>query len=368
MKKIFQTVTLFALSALTIVSCKKDEAPQPSSGGGGTGGYTVLTTYAYSKVNYSGQTFRIMMLDEIGNYIKTGNTIGVTLDAQIMKDMYANVNNRFTDTTLNNSGKALRNKTYASDQTLFDAYFDSVAINSQSVTAGSNGVAGVVTSTTDGTKKYLQNERGFEFAQIIKKGLQGAVFYYQAINTYLDNLAFDDNTTVNADGTAMEHHFDEAFGYFGVPIDFPTNLTGLKYWGAYCDEVNPALGTNTKMMNAFLKARAAISNKDYTTRDAQVTIIKSEWEKIVAASAILELNEAKAFITDDALRNHYLSEAIGFIMSLKYNTNRKISDTQIQQALDYIGTNLYNVSTTNIDNARNLISSIYGLDSVKDIL
>ena len=363
----------FSLSALMlsvlVVACKKDkdETPTPSTPTGPT--YTVPTTYNFSPMTYSGQTQRIEMLDEISTYMSTGNTALTVLDPLKLKDMYANVNDRFANAALNTSGKQLKNKTFILDQALFEAYMDTIAMHSASVTAGSMGVAGVVVSSSDPTKKYLQGPNGIEYAQIIKKGLSGAVFYYQAMDTYLANLVTDDNTTVvPGEGTAMEHHFDEAFGYIGVPTDFPTNVTGLKYWGDYCNKVNPLLGTNATLMNACLAARAAISNDDYTTRDAKVAIIRQQWEKVIAAAVIYELNRAKANITDDAIRNHYVSEAIGFIMALKYNSMKTISNAQITQSLNYLGYDIYNVTITNIDNTRNLISTIYGLDSVKDTL
>jgi hypothetical protein len=194
----------------------------------------------------------------------------------------------------------------------------------------------------------------------------GALFYYQALETYLANLNADDNTTiVTGEGTAMEHHFDEAFGYFGAPIDFPTNVTGLKYWASYSNQVNPALSTNATLMDAFLAGRAAISNKDYTTRDAKVALLRQKWEVLVAAGAIHELNAAKGVLADDAQRNHFVSEAMGFIMSLKYNSQKTITQAQIDQALGYIGTNLYNITSANIDATIDLLSSVYGLDSVK---
>lgn len=364
--KVFNLLSIGIIASMSISSCKKDKDEEPTPSGST---YTVPTTYNFSPMTYGGQTTRIAMLDEISTYMSTGNTALTVLDPIKLKEMYANTNNRFTDTALNSSGKQLKSKTFILDQALFEAYMDTIAMHSTSVVPGSNGNAGVVVSTTDLSKKYLQGPNGIEYAQIIKKGLSGAVFYYQAMDTYLTNLVSDDNTTVIAgEGTAMEHHFDEAFGYIGVPVDFPTNVTGLKYWGDYCNKVNPSLGTNAALMNACLSARAAISNDDYTTRDAKVAIIRQQWEKIIAAAVIYELNRAKINITDDALRNHYMSEAIGFLMALKYNSQKTISGADLTTSMNYLGYNIYNVTVTNIDNCRNLISTVYGLDSVKDTL
>jgi len=351
--------------SLALVSCKKEEDPDPQ-----TQGYEVPTTYNFSNVSYTGQTQRIAMLTELTTYMKTANTQGTAIDAQVMKNMFANSGSPFADATLNTSGKQLENKCFAVDVNLFKGYMDSLANASQSLVAGSNGVAGVVVSSTDNTKKYLFDKNGIEYTQYIEKGLMGAVFYYQAMETYLSasGMAVDNETVTPGEGTAMEHHFDEAFGYFAAPIDFPTNTTGLVYWAKYSNTVNGVLGTNATLMNAFLRARAAISNKDLTVRDEQITIIRATWEKVIAASAIHYLNEALADLADDALRNHALSEATAFIQSLKYSSTRIITLQQIADATAYLGYNYYTVSTAGINNAKNLISSIYGLDAVKDNL
>lgn len=363
MKSINQASMKIAAMALlfaAVTSCKEKE-PEPAKGG-----YTVPSTYNFTNVNYSGQTQRLIMLDSMTNYMKVVNN-GVTIDATVLKNMFANNGNPFKNSDLDASGKQLKNKTYSMDQAYFDALFDSIAVNSQAGNViGSKGVAGLVASKTSPSKKYLFNAKGVEYAQVIRKQLMGAVFYYQAIETYLAKISSDDNTTVTAGtGTVMEHSCDEAFGYFGVPVDFPTNLNNLKYWGSYSNQVNGAIGSNAAMMNAFLKLRAAISNKDYTTRDEQIIVIRTEWEKMVAASAILELTEAKEAFADDAVRNHYLSEGIGFIYSLKYNSYRKISQAQIDAAVAALGDNLYDISTAKIDNAINIINGIYGFNLSK---
>ena len=364
--KNFRLPILFSAMVIMASSCKKEDTPEPTPV---TPGYTVPTTYNFTNVNYTGQKQRIAMMDELSAYMRTGNTAGTVLDAQKMKDMYANAGNPFNDSTLNTSGKQLKNKTFSLDQSMFEAFFDSLAVASQATGAGSNGTAGVVVGSSDPTKKYLCSANGIEYNQLVTKGLMGAVFYYQATSHYLENIATSDNVTVTTgEGTTMEHHWDEAFGYFGVPVDFPTTLTGLKYWGSYSNQRNAVLSTNTTIMNAWLKGRAAISNSDYTARDEAKTTIRDNWEKICAGSAIHYINAAKTHLTDDALRNHELSECLGFIMSLKYSTVKKITDTQLAQVQAYIGTNLYNVTTADLDNAKDLLSTVYGLDSVKDTL
>ena len=352
-----KSLSFILIGSAIITSCKKKNptpvtpvVPTPT-------GYTVPTTYNFTNVSYGGQTTRLTMLDSISNYMKKGNS-GIVLEAIKLKNMYSNTGSPFGVAALDASGKQLKSKTFTLDQAYFDDLFDQLAVASQSAGApASDGVAGVA-----GGRLFDKN--GVELSQVIKKQLMGAVFYYQANETYLSNLSVDDNITVVAgEGTAQEHHADEAFGYFGAPIDFPTNTTNARYWSDYCAELNPAINANTAIMNAFLKLRAAISNKDDVTRDAQVVIIKQQWERIVAGAAILELVQAKAaFGSDNVQMRHVLSEAIGFINSMKYNSSKQISSLQITAALTALGTNFHTVTLTQINSAITTLNAVYNFD------
>lgn len=361
-----QNSKMFMMAGLAVCSlfssCTKDKDETPS--------YTVPQTYNFENVNYSGQTDRMSMLSELDAYVKTGNN-GAVLDAGRMRNMYANVNAPFSEARLNTSGKQLKDKTILSAQSLFESYFDKAATASlQGTTPAVKDKAGVLT-TAEGTK-YLVDDKGVEPAQIIQKGLMGAVFYFQAVESYLTEAkigAAVDNTTVTpGEGTKMEHHFDEAFGYFGAPVDFPTNLNNLKFWANYSNKVNPSTGSNKALMDAFLKGRAAISAKDMKGKDEAVATIRTEWEKLVAASTILELNLAKTHIADQAKKSHYLSEAMGFLMSLKFKSDRKITDAQYEEAMAKLGSNFYDTTAADINAAINIISAAYNMDSIKSQL
>jgi hypothetical protein len=364
-------IAFAALAVLIGASCKKDKSPaeEPSPSGPS---YSVPTTYNFSNVNYSGQSTRMNMVAELKTYLNTGNTQGTTLSTTVLLNMYQNQNAAFSDTALNNSGKNIKSKVFSLDQNLFETFFDSVALASQSSVAGSNGVAGVVVSVSNPSKKYLCDKNGVEWTQVIEKGLMGALMYYQTTAYYLDAAQIGnsvDNTTVTpGEGTAMEHHWDEAFGYFGVPIDFPTNTTGIRFWGKYCNDRNAILSCNSAIMNAFLTGRAAISNKDYTKRDEQVTAIRDNWEKVIAATIISYVNSTKLNISDDAIRNHNCSEIKGFLMNLKYNPTRKITLTQLSQIEGYLGSNFYNITLSNLDLIKDTLSTIYGMDNIKNTL
>ncbi|MFD3000135.1 DUF4856 domain-containing protein [Pontibacter toksunensis] len=356
-----RTFTLAVAACVVFSSCEDEKEGSPS--------YNVPETYNFENVSYTGQTQRMQMLDELDVYIKTGHT-GARLDAQKMKDMYANTNNAFSDASLNAAtSKQLKNKTILTAQPVFEGFFEDVA--AASLSSGVPAVEGLpgLLSTADGSKSYLVNGNGVEYAQVIQKGLMSAVFFNQAVEGYLTEEkigASVDNTTVTpGEGTRMEHHWDEAFGYFGAPVDFPTNTTGLKYWANYSNQVNAALGSNKAMMDAFLKGRAAISAKDMKGKDEAAATIRNEWERLVAASAIHELNAAKTNIADQAKKSHYLSEAIGFVMGLQYKSDSKLSKAKYDEVLSAIGTSLYDTTADDINTAINILSTAYGMDNIK---
>jgi len=96
---------------------------------------------------------------------------------------------------------------------------------------------------------------------------------------------------------------------------------------------------------AFRKGRAAIVANDYKVRDAQIDIIKSKIAMVPAVRAVFYLQEGKAKLTTDngAKAFHALSEAYGFIMSLRY-TNKP-------------GTNNPYFTKTEVDNMLNSLTS-----------
>ena len=99
-----------------------------------------------------------------------------------------------------------------------------------------------------------------------------------------------------------------------------------------------------------------------------IAIIRENIEKVLASTAIHYINEALANVSNDAVRNHTLSEGIAFARALKFSPDKKITNTQQSQLETYFSTNFYTVSTTGLQSAKNLISSVYGFDSIKDQL
>lgn len=359
-------------TVMLIAACKRDKkeeiTPEPTNN---TPTYNVPSTYDFTtaSANMQSSKDRIAMLGEMVTYIRsthtTTQTTQPTLNAQKLKDMYVNVGSHFTTTSTTLQLKDKTSSSYNLATILENSYDDAAAA---SITSSANPTVSTASAGTKGklispTRAILVDAKGLEYKEQTEKGLMGAIFYYQA-TTMLTNIAT--TYTTQAD---QEKAWDEAFGYFGVPIDFPTNTTGLKNWGSYCNSVNTAIGSNATIMNAFLKGRAAISNNDAAGRDDAKTTVIRTWEKVVAAKCIAYMKGAKTNFSQDADRHHNLSEGLGFIEAFRYNPSKTITNAQIDALLENFyddanpaNINLYDVTTTEMDNIINSLATIFSID------
>jgi len=71
---------------------------------------------------------------------------------------------------------------------------------------------------------------------------------------------------------------------------------------------------------------------------------------------------------DDLIRNHVLSEAHVFVKNLFYNPERRISDAQMDQVIDLIGTNFYQANSDDLQVARDVLAEIYDVEDIKSAL
>ncbi|MES2514382.1 MAG: DUF4856 domain-containing protein [Bacteroidota bacterium] len=389
MKLTYRSSLLLALPVSMLVlttACKKKDNAEPEpvvETPAPTGpSYNIPTSYNFTGVDFTTSTQRIAMLGEMTAYIRiahtTTQTTQPTLDGQKLKDMYANAASQFTTTGLSASGINLKAKTsnLFNLQTDFDSYLvdaETASIFSAlnpTVTTAASGVAGKVVV---GTRAYLINANGYEYKEVVEKGIMGAVFYSEG-TTILTNISSYDNTILVGGITAQEKAWDEAFGYFGVPTTFPTYTVGVKNWGSYCNAVSNALDApsvnsstslNVTIMNAWLAGRAAISNKDDARRDAAKTAVINAWEKVGAGRFISYMKLAKTNIADAAQFAHLVSEGIGFIKAFKYNPSKTLTNAEIATLEGYLGTDTYNVTTANLDLAIDMLAAKFSLDKNK---
>lgn len=335
-------LSTLAITGLTFTSCSTDDTvDQPAA-------YTVPATYTFERnstttIDFSGQSSRLLMLEEMGNYIKTAATNGTAVNLSVLTNMYSNTNNAFTNASLNTSGKQLKDKTAGSrdyfqlflgggtttEKVAIQSFFETQLSLSNTASLGAVASAGVAGVYLDGTSKRLFAANGLEPQQVLLKGMMGASFMDQIVNNYLSKNKLDEGTNkINNSNkivedtknyTTMEHTWDEAYGYvYGVD--------GTKYWSSYIDQVNADVDFNTVKADinlAFRTGRAAIVANDYAKRDEQIDIIKTKLALIPAVRAVYYLQEGKVKLTTDkgAKAFHALSEAYGFIISLRY-TNK----------------------------------------------
>jgi hypothetical protein len=361
MKQFFFPV-LAATSLLSLTSCKKDNDNKIPE-------YEVPTTYTFDNVEYKEAAARLSMSLAVGSYIGKATTRELSQDT--INYLWNNTNDAFTAETvsnqpftfteLNDLNYSIADKT--TDAVTFKAYADSMRVMSlERNNTGSQGVAGIVLGGSSGTTKRLVNYKGLEFNQLVAKGFFGA-FSLNNVIIHLNKSATDDNNTVvTGTGTAMQHDWDLAFGYVGLPKNYdssinytqaPYNATGerpLGIGGYFWERAKPILAGGI-VFEAFRKGRAAIGAKDYATRDAAAATIKEYLEKTLAASAYAYLSLSKGR-NNDADRFHDFSEATGFMLALKYRATNKLSAQSYQEILDTINLDFWTLSDATLLNTK----------------
>lgn len=241
----------------------------------------------------------------------------------------------------------------------------------------SNGVAGMITT---GDKRRHVDANGLEFAQILEKGLYGPLLYDQMVDDYMrpsqagaENESGNNQSAVSnyeSDGTDRQHRWDEAFGYFGAnPATYPnpgntSNGDGdfiANYTFDFSDETEAAFGINLaeKVMEAFIIGRAALKAgegfgpSDETTNEEVYEAARADAKLYVeaglAAAAFHYLNSAIADITDED-KLHHLSEALGFIYSLSFNSEGRLTADEAHDVLVALGWSANDASLNGIYN------------------
>ena len=367
-------LSLFAAIVVVMsVSCKKnDDAPATQA----RVDYTLPASYNFSGVDSNAARITLSMISQIEAYITTGNTAGVVLSAPQLKSMLANTGNFFRDTTvagvslkLNTSGVNLKSLITPAAEPIVESIFDSAALASQSTKTAAPGVAGI------SDRKTLLSGNGVYWRQVFTKTIMGVLLQHLTTDVYLSD-SLNSSITV----AAKTHAWDQAFFLWTVPINFPASRTGVKYWGSYSSQIDSGVNkpvvnltgvnSNPTLLKAFLNGRMALNANDlFTAKDDAANVI-AIYEKMEAAAALHEINEAIGNIPNGASASvGNISESLGFINAWKYNTKRKIAtDAQVNAVVLLYGTNLYNLTQANLETIKSAISTIYGWDAVKSYL
>lgn len=320
------TKTLSMLAMATVfglTACNDDEplVPEPQT----------PTTYTFENVDYSGQTQRIQMLNMLEKKAKSANDGTTKVSVDELEAIFVN-----SEGNLFGTDKDIASKTYEGARAEIRTYFDMIETRS----GNPDHIIG----------SRLYDENGVEPAQMIAKGLMGALLYYQATTVYLgdDKMNVNNTEVTPGKGTAMQHHWDEAFGYFGAPVDYITNngaeatndpTTKTWYWAHYANGRAQVVDVREAIFNAFIEGRAAINRNDLETRDEAIQTIRRNWEKLVAINVVHYTNASIQDIDNGNTGNlyHHWSEAKAFLNAFIYNIDRTITNAQLAEMNNLFG-------------------------------
>ena len=335
--------------------------------------YTVPATYDFSNVDYKESATRINMWQGFQSYLGKGSSR--VLSADTVNYLWNNTNSAFTSELVSNitySANELNGLNYnlsgkVADAAMFKALADSMVVVSKFNTqAGSKGIPGKIGNR-------LLSGKGLEYNQVVAKGLMGGLVLNN-INTILDKIPADNNITAAAgQATEMEHNWDLAFGYVGIPMDYDTafsyNTQPVKAdrplaIGGYFAERAKYIQAGGRVFEAFRTGRAAITAKDYVTRDKSIATIKEYLEKTLAAAAYNYVTSPQTQTALDS-KFHGLSEGAGFVAALKYRpANSKLTAANYQKLVDIMNTSFYTLaedaSNTKLKEAQAILTEAYG--------
>jgi len=374
-----------------------------------------------SSVSYSGQVVRNLLLQDLK---ATTDSVGkdgarsVTVDDLLQFYAYDDALNLKTLTTTgsisaleshysalstgkNLVGKISGDPVIGYNRTADDLvreWFKQIAGNSQD----SNKLGTAMAYTTDD---------GVDMSQMINKVLIGAVPYYQATGVYLSSLLERDNSEAR-DGedpyTAMEHAWDEAFGYFGAArdyarysdaqlagsvddftfdsngdgsIDFKSEYDfGLSRNAAKRDKGGTGVDFTKEIFDAFLAGRTAITNQGSVEEiSAHRQAAAEGMEKVIAATVVHYINDTLSDMSElgtadenRANLNKHWAEMKGYTVALQYNPFKLISDGQLRELhgimgeapkYDAPGSSEYEKQVSYYERAKVVLQTAYGFSS-----
>jgi len=336
-----------------------------------------------SSVSYSGQVVRNLLINDIKGLIADnvggGNT--ATINSMMANDdanlgIIAVGDMNTVQTKYHDISTSQLNDRLASVTSYTDPGYGA---NAQDM------IAGWVAES----EYYSVRPSGVDLGQMAQKVMWGAIAYWQGTSKYMSKIPNDDNS-VSDDGdpyTAMEHHWDESFGYFGAARDYNTGYSddsdrksdpyydsngdgsidfkseynmGWSVTAAKRDVVTASTDydfTGT-IMNAYLEGRTLITNQA-PMEDilVQRDIILNNWEKVVAAVSIHYINDTMSDLAaliaaaDSSLApnnlpaegdgykyNVHWAEMRAYAHGLIYNDFKVISDDDIATVFGYMGT------------------------------
>ena len=251
---------------------------------------------------------------------------------------------------------------------------------------------------------------GTDLRQLIEKFLRGAVAYSQGTDDYLDDdidgKGLNAEHTVVDEGknyTALEHAWDEAFGYFGAATDYAQwtdteikeetamdvdgdgyiDLINETNWGHSINAAKRDLGSSDSAPADFTQqawdgftmgrallaetAGAALTGEEMEQLQAYRDEAVAAWEMSISSTVVHYINDVirdlEAGASVDDVAKHF-SELKGFSLSLQFNPRSMVSDADFAEFQGLIGQSPYEYETeeyvSNLLSARDIIVSSYG--------
>ena len=427
--KTFQwLVVLLTVASLFLSACGSDEDDEDTLEEDAATTIDVPQAYVFdsrfaegeSSVSYSGQVVRNLLLQDLKALTDSVGKDGgrsVAVSDMLKLYEYDDALNLKTATTTGalsaseshysalSTGKNLVGK--ISDEPvigynrtaddLVREWFEGIADNSQD-------------SDKLGTYMAYTTDDGVDMSQMVNKVLIGAVPYYQATGVYLGGLLERDNSE-GKDGkayTAMEHAWDEAFGYFGAArdysrysdeqlagsvddftfdsngdgsIDFKSEYNfGLSRNAGKRDKGGSGVDFTQQIFNAFLAGRTAITNQGSV---AEISVHRQTaaegMEKVIAATVVHYINDTLSDMSElgtadenIANLNKHWAEMKGYTVALQYNPFRLISAGQLAELHDIMGeapiydepgSNNYKTQVANYERAKVVLQTAYGFSN-----
>ena len=375
-----------------------------------------------SSVSYGGQVVRQLLIQDLkifmGNLGKDGATPATLQDLLNFYDH----DDALGLQTLTTAGLPIVETTYAS----ISSGKNLVGKISADIVIGSGGKTAdelirewfdiVVANSQDpaklGTPAVYTTDAGLDLSQMVNKLLIGAVSYAQATTKYF-GLLLDKDNTVARNGTdaytAMEHYWDESFGYFGAARDY-ARYSDEQLAGKSADdftfdsngdgqidlksEYNFGLSRNAgkrdkggsgvdftkEIFDAYLAGRTEITNEGTVAAISTHRQIAAEgMEKVIAATAVHYINDTLADMADIGTadenavnHNKHWAEMKAFTMALQYNSFGKISSADLEQLhtlmgdapkYDAPGTAAYDATVADLNAAAAIFQSVYGFSA-----
>lgn len=308
----------------------------------------------------------------------------------------------------------------SSPEALVELYFEAIAENAVARYNGNEE-----TGPNGEALPVYVDAQGRDFQQLTQKFLLGAINFSQGADDYLDDDTdgkglLSDNTESDdgAPFTALEHQWDEGFGYFGAARNYGdytdeeiAGKGGRDGWanGYHDSDGNGAIDLNSEYnfghsQNAakrdlgaaegaetdftkeawegFRRGRAIITSADgaltedelQQLRDARDQAVEA-WEKAIAATVVHYINDTLQLMAADAADYDFIkhakvwSEMKGFALSFQFNPNSPIL-SDFAQMHDLMGDAPALPGDENFDSyaddlrtARTLIGDAYGFDA-----